>query len=298
MFCFILIFLLLIVSCDRKPDERENVTSKSLNDNQGLSKVSNSLDTEKREQVNSESLKYCDPNLLMEGFKSQIVQEYTSVIYPSGKYWGTKVLMPPDEFSRVVKAGKVMVPSLIQLLTIGNENNRVAALMALIDITNNEFGRYEDFYFNNDESLKKRKRAIEQWEFWWNNNKNKSRVEWLLDDLKSNKGDHRIQNAIVELGILKERSAIPALRELLNDENLNMYAAEALAMLNDGYAIPCLIKKYLTDDTLRLRKQGIELLENLTSLTFDYDPNASERKRNKGIQKWEKWWEENKAQYQ
>lgn len=264
----LLILLILATSCENKEDEQGNV-SNNANHN-------------------------VDPNVLLLEFKCQAIQDFFSDYNVPDSL--ARHISYPSEYENVVNAGKVMVPSLIQMLLENDESIQYAALSALTQITNKDYGCIRVYYIDREEIIKHKEKIAEEWINWWNANKNKSRVEWLLDDLHSDK-NYIKASAIVILGDLREISAKKALRGLLKDDDFAYYAAYSLGQLGDYSSIPFLIDMYLKSDSYGNRREGIDLLKELTSQTFGYDPSAIKEKREESILKWEKWWEENKEQY-
>lgn len=260
---------MLATSCENKEDKQNNMSS---NANHNI-----------------------DPNVLLTEFKCQSIQDYFSDYNVPDSL--ARHISYPSEYENVVNAGKVMVPSLIQMLLENNESLQYAALSALTQITNKDYGCIGVYHIDRDEIIKHKERVVDEWTSWWKENKGKSRVEWLLDDLHSDENHIKV-NAIIELGNLREVTAKTALRDLLEDDDFSFSAAYSLGQLGDYSSIPFIIDMYLKSDSYGNRREGIELLENLTSKTFDYNPNGSEAERDKSIQKWNEWWEENKAQYQ
>lgn len=260
-----LIVLILVTSCETKMDEQGDDTNQNV-----------------------------DPNVLLLEFKCQSIQDFFSDYSVPDSL--ARHISYPSEYENVVNAGKIMVPSLIQMLLEKNESIQYAALLALTQITNKDYGCIGVYYIDREEIIKNKEKIVEEWTNWWNENKNKSRVEWLLDDLHSDENHIKV-NAIMELGNLREVSAKTTLRSLLEDDDFAFCAAYSLGQLGDYSSIPFLISMYLKSDSYGNRREGIDLLEELTSQTFGYDPNASKEKRQQSIRKWEEWWEENKAQY-
>jgi hypothetical protein len=201
-----------------------------------------------------------------------------------------RAFAPPEEYQRVVRGGKPVVPCLLELLDEGEPVYRLAAFFGLGEITNERFGSAEDFAGETGDARKMRERVVSEWKAWWLANRNRSRAEWLIEDLSSEDGQKR-NYAAEQLGKSGDKSAAPHLRKILKEDALNYRAARALAELGDEAAVPYLIELYLRHDMAEYRKQGIDLLQKLTGQTFDFDPNGSEVSRSESIKKWEEWWE-------
>jgi hypothetical protein len=224
---------------------------------------------------------------LAAGFESSAVRKYVATV--QGAQVPTHVVTPPHEYSDVVDLGKAAVPFLLEQLVSQDELIRGVAMRALSFITNKNFARPGDF---KDLDRSRSIQLQEKFAKWWEQHKNQSRVEWLIDDLSAvNFGTRR--NAVDRLRDEGDVKAIPALRDSLKEKELAYYSAEALAVLGDRAAVPYLVDLYLTHEMETFRRDGICLLFKLTGQSLDYDPSASPDNRQAAIQRWKSWWQEN-----
>jgi HEAT repeat protein len=180
-----------------------------------------------------------------------------------------------------------VVPGLIALIRKGNAYTSDAARLALEEITNYRFELPS--HGTNKLSAQERRFAAEKYENWWEQNKNKTRIEWLSVGLGAH--DVRGREVIQKLGASGDGDAVPVLQRLLADSYFRPYAAVALARLGDRSAVPALIEEFLLSDSAPLRKAGICELYALTGKTMAYDPNAPEKVRRAAIQRWREWYE-------
>lgn len=177
------------------------------------------------------------------------------------------VISQPDEYTDVVKMEKSAVPYLIKLLNDPRGYVRIASLLALEEITKKQFGEISDFADQNDSGVnwgvgansskvngrainsnlnstrqvnysskldvryENKMEAIVKWNSWWEKNKNKSRIRWLIDDL-DDPNELVKKEAVMELGILKNKSVVNDLKKHSNDAELRPYIEQALKEIN------------------------------------------------------------------
>ncbi len=183
----------------------------------------------------------------IESFMDENVQNYGQYYIDSRTT--LSFISEPQEYVDVVKMGKNAVPYLILFLSNPKPSIRIASIFALSEITNEQFGTLDDFehQINTDqhkneiektsfykfpgEALKKREYLINEYELWWNKNKNKSRIQWFIDDLKDS-NELIKRTAAIRLGEMKSKKAIPALKDALRDPKISFYAKQALANIN------------------------------------------------------------------
>lgn len=220
------------------------------------------------------------------------VRRFVADVMDKGDPSTMRAFDPPVEYRRVVSAGKAVVPCLLELLENGEPVYHLVAFFALGAITNERFGSAQGFAGETAEARKIREGAISEWKAWWKANRGRSRTEWLIEDLSSEYRQKR-DYAAEQLGKSRDKSAAPHLRKILEEDARNYRAARALAELGDKAAVPYLIELYLRHDMAEYRKQGLELLVQLTGQTFDFDPNGSEQTREESIKRWETWWRQN-----
>lgn len=234
---------------------------------------------------------------ILQNFNGMSVKNYEKSIINNKHSLG--VVPSPSEFDEVIKAGRAIVPLLIQNLQNDDEFLKFASLDALQIITKRSFG-YTSIYkhFKNREIVDKEEwiACKSEWLIWWEKNKDKPKIQWLVDSIENK--DPSIILAINELGELGDKSVIPLLRTLLNEQGLvKDRAIRALGLLEDGYIIPHLIDQYLNNEMEQYRCQGIVMLRNITGETLCYDPKASNTDREESIKLWKYWWEQNKHKY-
>jgi HEAT repeat protein len=101
--------------------------------------------------------------------------------------------------------------------------------------------------------------------------------------------------AAESLGKLGDKSAIPALLTLLDNDHFGSYGPviESLASLKAYDAIPAFIR-FLRDRDPRVRGLAANALMVMTRQFISFKAKGTEEERNAGIQQWEKWWEKNK----
>lgn len=283
--------LFFITACQRKPQEtsetKNNVSPSD--ERQWVVRPSKEMPRFSKRCEEESGLSQSHISELLNSFTGMSVQRYIiEIAGPENNFTG-RVFSPPDEYQNVVKEGKPLVPCLLELLEEKEAVFRLAALFALVEITNERFGSPKDFAVETSPNVTGREETIAQWKAWWQSNKNRSRVEWLIEDLDSS--DRQKKNyAATQLGKLGDKSAIPPLRKLLEEDGHNFYATKSLAELGDSAAIPYLVELYLRHDMYEYRKEGIEMLRHLTGKTFGFDPNGSEEARLASIKNWEAWW--------
>jgi hypothetical protein len=233
------------------------------------------------------------PEGVLNTFPSQDVKLYIEKVVNSK--FSTMVFPAPKDFTDVVNTGKTAVPFLIKLFNNKDSAVRLSALIAFQKITNKHF---LITYFAEDTKEIKKKRivVIKEIKRWWNHAKNESRIQWLIEDLKSkNKRDK--ESAVVLLGESGDKQAIPALRKALKDEKIRFYVIESLADLEDECMTPYVINSYLDNVDKFYRERGPILIEKLTGENFGFDSNADQKSREEAIDKAKEWWEKNKDKY-
>lgn len=177
-----------------------------------------------------------------------------------------------------------------------------------------------------------RKKLIAKIERWWEQNKDKTRVE-MLGELAVNSKIEPVQRrkALRELGRLKDKSAIPWLIQSLKDRFVSYEAIQSLVEIGDKRAVPH-IKKFLGHRDVRwqrtaaiaLHKLGDDsgvaviikslkswdkdtrctaehTLSQLTGQNFTEGKRLSSFSREKEkeiIQRWLDWWEQNRSSYE
>jgi hypothetical protein len=197
------------------------------------------------------------------------------------------IYYPPEPYSEVVDVGKPLIPRLLILLDTGIVCQRLAAYYALCQISNQRYGTCQDYSSEVKHTV--RDSLINIWRMWWEKNKTKDRVTWLINDLTS-KDSTTAKRAAIFLGDCHDRIAIPHLRKTLSNNLLSFYSIESLAKLGDIQIVPNIIKYYLNHDNVGYRERGIKLLNDLTGHRFDFVPNAAKSERDKAIEKWQQWW--------
>lgn len=229
------------------------------------------------------------------GFQGEAVRHYVDLLLDPAKTPSTLVAAPP-EFEAVVACSAVVVPRLLDLLTDDKGWLRVAALQALLEITNKSFGALEAFAGDTQPDRAARERALIEWREWWKANRHRGRVQWLVDDLVS-RDSGRKRRAAIELGTSGDSTAIAPLRLALKDPALRFYAALSLAQLSDLYGAPELFEGYLKNDNEGYRRIGIEALKRLVGDDHGFIPTSSAKSRQAAISRWEAWWNKTRATY-
>lgn len=79
--------------------------------------------------------------------------------------------------------------------------------------------------------------------------------------------------------------------------SVQLEAAASLCDMKDYNGVPVLIGIGLRNDNKIVRYRAQQTLRNIFKLNFNYQFTASLEDREKGINRWEKWWEENKNKY-
>jgi len=240
---------------------------------------------ESREAILNERERPCNPDAALRRFARQSVIDFDRTMH-AAKHG--QVFLDPKEYSDVAHCGKPVVPGLIKLITNKNAYIGDAAWAALDEITNQRFGMHE--VTPNPPDTVERAAAAEKYQKWWDENKTKSRTDWLVADIGLN--DERGRAAIYELGYSGDRAAIPALKSLLGNRYQRPLAAVALAWIGDESAVPVLVDYYMASDSEPLRETGICEAYTLTGQTMDFNPKASPKERQRSINRWHRWYEQ------
>ena len=111
----------------------------------------------------------------------------------------------------------------------------------LCEITNRAYGplrrdgRVDRWKMMEDDRMK----ALRAYEAWWEENKGRSREEWLIADIRS-PDEKIVHGAIKRLGKSRCRGAVAVLVNVLLSEDLHtrIYAIEALGRIGDPSALP------------------------------------------------------------
>ncbi len=129
--------------------------------------------------------------------------------------------------------------------------------------------------------------------------KDKKAVPALIEALK-NDASANVRGLVAHnLGEIKDKQAVPALIEALKndrDEFVRKFAASALGEIKDERSVPALID-VLRDINAKLRKISNRSLKKITNQDFNLKYDDPEKEREKAIEKWQEWWEENKDSY-
>lgn len=206
------------------------------------------------------------------------------------------------EYYKVIKTGKDVVPNLVELLQSDKYWLRVVAWEMLKRITNREFGSFEIYFDKQNKFIKQREEVDTKWENWWKENKNRTRMEWLIKDLHTGSSEVVVVQAIMliarnDQNSFSNKKIYKELKNMLADKRYNAFAAYALVKLNDLCSIEHLIKINLYNKEYLPRSIGFMQLNKIANQTFDYDPNQSVDHNKNSIQKWKNWWELNKSKY-
>jgi hypothetical protein len=218
-------------------------------------------------------------------FMSESVRQYIraqhSAVSPTAMVW------PPRAYSDLVVVGKPAVPFLLEQLRSDDELLREAAWQAIVEITNKRFISTVDA-FGKDRNPEKWNLANIKYSNWWQQNREKSRTQWLIEDVLSPDFITK-KTAIIQLGSEQDLAAIPILRKSLEDSAVQFYSAGSLASLGDRASIPYLVNTYLTHQNEGFRRKGICFLLKFTGQRFQFDPSGTESARESSIQKWNEW---------
>jgi len=230
---------------------------------------------------------------LVEALRSPLVHGYFIDTFIEPKVGGAAILAPPAAYEDVIGAGKECVPYLIDALEDTRPYLRTLALLALHEITHVPVGDYECLYRDSLAHHQQRARLTAKWKKWWQENGGKSRTEWLIDRVHTG-GFAEKTSAIRELSV-EDDSAVPPLRELLRscDRRIQPHVIYSLASLGDKTMIPLLIDLFLASADDGIRYEGVTLLRSLTGEAFGYKHEAPIEARQKAVEAWRAWWQEN-----
>jgi hypothetical protein len=125
----------------------------------------------------------------------------------------------------------------------------------------------------------------------------KERIEQLIHDLKRQKAQPRVraERHLKAIGA----PAVPFLLPLLEEESelTRIGAARLLSEIGDETAIePCI--EALLDSNEHVREFANKTLEKVTHENFGFQAQASPRRREQARDKWRKWWDAEKAEYE
>jgi HEAT repeat protein len=86
---------------------------------------------------------------------------------------------------------------------------------------------------------------------------------------------------------------------MLADQNLwvRLSAAKELGVLGDRTAVPALIEA-LADDRSAVREEALVAHQTLTGETLKFEPHASDSERTKRVRDWRDWWAKNRDRLQ
>ena len=101
--------------------------------------------------------------------------------------------------------------------------------------------------------------------------------------------------ALASLGATLDRRLVPSIRELpwpphRAGSDLDLERARTLVRLGDWSVIPTLIDG-LRDSRVYTRSLCAESLYEATHENHGFDPRAAEAERDRGIVRWEEWWQ-------
>jgi len=222
---------------------------------------------------------------IVEKIKLPKIKEYiVKDCYPHP--WFTGAYAPPTEFTEIIKNGKNSIPELLIIVNDANDSVRLAGYWALRKITNKNFGSSSDIFFL-DSNVNRRTIVVKSWVEWWNKNKEKKQIDWLIEDL-SDTCTITAKNAAIELGNIKDKDVIAPLERALVDQRIQFYVTGSLAQHLDKQCIPFIIDLYLTNDSKMVRAKGIKWLKEMYGKDLGFDPEASIEKRNQSIAQWKK----------
>ncbi|WP_372370850.1 HEAT repeat domain-containing protein [Candidatus Uabimicrobium sp. HlEnr_7] len=78
---------------------------------------------------------------------------------------------------------------------------------------------------------------------------------------------------------------------------VQLEAAASLCDMNDYRGVPVLIGIGLRNNNINIRFRSQQTLKSIFKMNFNYRYEVSEKERESSINRWEKWWEENKTKY-
>lgn len=78
---------------------------------------------------------------------------------------------------------------------------------------------------------------------------------------------------------------------------VQLEAAASLCDMGDYRGVPVLIGIGLRNNSVSIRFRSQQTLRSVFKMNFNYRYNVSQKDREPGINRWEKWWEENKGKY-
>lgn len=81
------------------------------------------------------------------------------------------------------------------------------------------------------------------------------------------------------------------------EQFVQLEAAASLCDMKDYRGVPVLIGIGLRNDNIHLRFRAQQTLRSVFKMNFNYRHDVSQQDREQGINRWEKWWEDNKVKY-
>lgn len=117
-----------------------------------------------------------------------------------------------------------------------------------------------------------------------------------LLDMASDPRDEVAAAALAALGATLDRRLVPHIRSISwatdrYEGDLGLERARALLRLGDWTDIPMLIRG-LRDARLYTRALSLDALKEATGETLGFDPRAEPAARERGVERWERWWGE------
>ncbi|MFW6164057.1 MAG: hypothetical protein ACODAJ_14920, partial [Planctomycetota bacterium] len=110
-----------------------------------------------------------------------------------------------------------------------------------------------------------------------------------------------VADDVLHLGLFPTRLEAMARERIADlgheDEERRRKAADELVRKIDAFvAVPALLDA-LDADSLQRRTLAIECLRRITSSAHGYAPDAPRARRRAAIERWRRWWRENKYRY-
>lgn len=138
---------------------------------------------------------------------------------------------------------------------------------------------------------------LDKWDRWWEENRERTVVEWNIAALKQTASNYSRSIAIENLAAIGDSANVadPLFEALDTIEfeyhgNLNSQIIPVLAGFKERRIIPFLIRYYLQNDYKYLRQDGEKYIKEVTGKTLGYSATAPYSQRKEAIKRWWSYW--------